>query len=67
VVEAFAKAVAAKLAGSDAGVARRTEEFLVDQSALLKAIQKRRGDDPATGDRSGEAGGDLERIDNDVT
>jgi hypothetical protein len=29
--EAFASAVAAKLAGSDPGVARKTEEFLSDQ------------------------------------
>jgi len=38
--EAFASAVAAKLAGSDPGVARKTEEFLTDQSELLK-VQKR--------------------------
>src|ERR1700722_11165083 len=38
--EAFASAVAAKLAGSDPGVARKTEEFLSDQSQLLK-VQKR--------------------------
>jgi tetratricopeptide (TPR) repeat protein len=37
--EAFASAVAAKLAGNDPGVARRTEEFLIDQSQLLK-VQK---------------------------
>src|ERR1700688_5131177 len=35
-VEAFAAAVAAKLAGNDPGVARKTEEFLSDQSHLLK-------------------------------
>ncbi len=34
--EAFASAVAAKLAGGDPGVARRTEAFLDDQSQLLK-------------------------------
>jgi tetratricopeptide (TPR) repeat protein len=34
--EAFASAVAAKLSGSDSEVARRTSEFLVDQSHLLK-------------------------------
>jgi hypothetical protein len=37
--EAFASAVAAKLAGNDPGVARRTEEFLIDQSQLLR-VQK---------------------------
>lgn len=36
---AFAAAVAAKLAGNDAGVARKTEEFLSEQTALLK-VQK---------------------------
>jgi tetratricopeptide (TPR) repeat protein len=39
-VEAFAAAIAAKLAGNDPGVARKTEEFLSDQSQLLK-VQKR--------------------------
>src|SRR5450755_758629 len=39
-VEGFAAAIAAKLAGCDPGVARKTEEFLTDQSQLLK-IQKR--------------------------
>jgi hypothetical protein len=34
--EAFASAVAAKLAGSDPEVAKRTSEFLVNQSHLLK-------------------------------
>src|ERR1700692_4908367 len=38
--EAFASAVAAKLAGNDPGVARKTEEFLSDQSALLKVQKK---------------------------
>jgi tetratricopeptide (TPR) repeat protein len=33
---AFAAAVAARLAGNDPGVARKTEEFLSDQSHLLK-------------------------------
>src|SRR3984893_15569038 len=33
--EAFAAAVAAKLAGNDPGVARKTEEVLRDQSHLL--------------------------------
>jgi hypothetical protein len=37
--EAFASAVAAKLAGNDPGVARKTEEFLSDQSQLLR-VQK---------------------------
>jgi hypothetical protein len=39
-IEAFAAAIAAKLAGSDPGVARKTEEFFADQSQLLK-VQKR--------------------------
>src|SRR5580658_979817 len=39
-IEAFAAAIAAKLAGSDPGVARKTEEFLADQSQLLR-VQKR--------------------------
>src|ERR1700688_4354935 len=43
-VEAFAAAVAAKLAGNDPGVARKTEEFLSDQSHLLK-IQARHLED----------------------
>lgn len=38
--EAFASAVAAKLAGNDPGVARKTEEFLSDQSQLLKVQKK---------------------------
>jgi hypothetical protein len=42
--EAFASAVAAKLAGNDPGVARKTEEFLGDQSHLLK-IQARHLED----------------------
>jgi tetratricopeptide (TPR) repeat protein len=42
--EAFACAVAAKLAGTDPGVARKTEEFLSDQSQLLK-VQKRHLED----------------------
>jgi tetratricopeptide (TPR) repeat protein len=37
--EAFASAVAAKLAGSDPGVARKTEEFLSAQTELLR-VQK---------------------------
>jgi tetratricopeptide (TPR) repeat protein len=37
--EAFAAAVAAKLAGNDPGVARKTEDFLIEQTALLK-VQK---------------------------
>jgi tetratricopeptide (TPR) repeat protein len=37
--EAFAAAVAAKLAGGDPGVARKTEEFLSEQTELLK-VQK---------------------------
>src|ERR1700681_2533687 len=37
--EAFASAVAAKLAGNDPGVARKTEEFLTEQTQLLK-VQK---------------------------
>lgn len=35
-VQAFASAVAAKLAGNDPEVARRTAEFLIDQSHVLK-------------------------------
>jgi tetratricopeptide (TPR) repeat protein len=35
--EAFAAAVAAKLAGNDPGVARKTEEFLSEQTELLRA------------------------------
>ena len=38
--DAFAAAVAAKLAGNDPGVAHKTEEFLSDQSALLKVQKK---------------------------
>jgi TPR repeat len=38
--EAFASAVAAKLAGNDPEVARRTADFLISQSQLLK-VQKR--------------------------
>jgi tetratricopeptide (TPR) repeat protein len=34
--EAFAAAVAAKLSGNDPGVARKTEEFLSEQTRLLK-------------------------------
>ena len=37
--EAFAAAVAAKIAGNDPGVARKTEEFLSEQTELLK-VQK---------------------------
>jgi tetratricopeptide (TPR) repeat protein len=37
--EAFAAAVAAKLSGHDPGVARKTEEFLSEQTQLLK-VQK---------------------------
>jgi tetratricopeptide (TPR) repeat protein len=37
--EAFAAAVAARLAGNDPGVARKTEAFLSEQTALLK-VQK---------------------------
>ena len=38
--ESFASAVAAKLAGNDPEVARRTSDFLIDQSQLLR-VQKR--------------------------
>ena len=38
--EAFAAAVAAKLAGGDPGVARKTEEFLEKQSRLLDTQNK---------------------------
>lgn len=38
--EAFASAVAAKLAGNDPEVARRTADFLIDQSQLLKVQKK---------------------------
>jgi len=34
--EAFAAAVAARLSGNDPGVARKTEEFLSEQTQLLK-------------------------------
>jgi tetratricopeptide (TPR) repeat protein len=37
--EAFAAAVAARLSGNDPGVARKTEEFLAEQTQLLK-VQK---------------------------
>jgi tetratricopeptide (TPR) repeat protein len=37
--EAFASAVAARLSGNDSGVARKTEDFLVEQTELLK-VQK---------------------------
>jgi tetratricopeptide (TPR) repeat protein len=37
--DAFAAAVAAKMAGNDPGVARKTEDFLVEQTELLK-VQK---------------------------
>jgi tetratricopeptide (TPR) repeat protein/tetrahydromethanopterin S-methyltransferase subunit G len=45
--EAFAAAVAAKLAGNDPGVARKTEEFLNDQSHLLKIQAKHLEDEHA--------------------
>jgi tetratricopeptide (TPR) repeat protein len=45
--EAFAAAVAAKLAGNDPGVARKTEEFLSDQSSLLKIQAKQLADEHA--------------------
>jgi tetratricopeptide (TPR) repeat protein len=38
--DGFASAVAAKLAGNDPGVARKTEEFLNDQSQLLRVQKK---------------------------
>ena len=38
--DAFAAAVAAKLAGNDPEVARRTADFLIDQSQLLKVQKK---------------------------
>ena len=38
--EAFASAVAARLSGNDPGVARKTEEFLSDQSHLLRIQAK---------------------------
>jgi len=38
--EAFASAVAAKLAGNDPAVARKTEEFLSDQAQLLRVQKK---------------------------
>jgi len=38
--EAFASAVAAKLAGNDPGVARKTEDFLIEQTELLKVQKK---------------------------
>src|SRR5260370_42669619 len=45
--EAFASAVAAKLAGSDPEVARRTADFLADQSQLLKVQKKHLEDEHA--------------------
>jgi hypothetical protein len=38
--EPFASAVAAKLAGNDPEVARRTSDFLIDQSQLLRVQKK---------------------------
>src|SRR5258708_289747 len=38
--ESFASAVAAKLAGNDPEVARRTSDFLIDQSQLLRVQKK---------------------------
>jgi tetratricopeptide (TPR) repeat protein len=38
--DAFASAVAARLAGNDPGVARKTEEFLIEQTELLKVQKK---------------------------
>jgi tetratricopeptide (TPR) repeat protein len=46
-VEAFAAAIAAKLAGNDPGVARKTEEFLGDQSELLRVQKKHLEDEHA--------------------
>lgn len=54
--EAFASAVAAKLAGNDPEVARRTADFLIDQSQLLKtsgAPQSRTRGAPALSARPG--------------
>jgi tetratricopeptide (TPR) repeat protein len=45
--EAFASAVAARLAGGDPEVARRTADFLVDQSQLLKVQTKHLEDEHA--------------------
>jgi hypothetical protein len=39
-VEAFASAIAAKLAGTDPEVAKRTAEYLSDQSQLLRLQKK---------------------------
>jgi tetratricopeptide (TPR) repeat protein len=45
--EAFAAAVAAKLSGNDPGVARRTEEFLIEQTQLLKVQKQHLSDEHA--------------------
>jgi hypothetical protein len=45
--EPFASAVAAKLAGNDPEVARRTSDFLIDQSQLLRVTPRRT--QPSTG------------------
>jgi hypothetical protein len=46
-VEAFAAAVAAIASRQDPGVARKTEEFLRDQSELLKVQKKHLEDEHA--------------------
>jgi tetratricopeptide (TPR) repeat protein len=45
--DAFAAAVAAKLAGNEPEVARRTADFLIDQSQLLKVQKKHLEDEHA--------------------
>jgi tetratricopeptide (TPR) repeat protein len=46
-VEAFAAAIAAKLSGNDAGVCRKTEEFLSEQTLLLKVQREHLKDEHA--------------------
>jgi hypothetical protein len=45
--EAFAAAVAARLSGNDPGVARKTEEFLSEQTRLLKVQREHLKDEHA--------------------
>ena len=45
--EAFAAAVAARLSGNDPGVARRTEDFLIEQTELLRVQKEHLNDEHA--------------------
>jgi hypothetical protein len=45
--EAFAAAVVARLSGNDPGVARKTEEFLTEQTQLLRAQKEHLNDEHA--------------------